>query len=112
MPTWNELTPNDIKRSSIPDAVARCLSIARNHRFRFEYYSWPGGYPIIYITEDGGIICPDCCNSEQSLIRDAWKRNDNTGGWYVVTPDIHYEGIEHCDNCGKVCDPAYQEDMK
>ena len=42
-------------------------------------YAWPGGYPVIYITEDSGVLCPNCANgkndSEAYLDIDGRGRN-------------------------------------
>ena len=40
-------------------------------------YAWPGGYPVIYITEDNGVLCPDCANGKNDS--EAYLDTDNRG---------------------------------
>ena len=61
-------------------------------------YTWPGGYPIIYIDSDGAHLCPDCINRDLS---------DN-----IFPPPIsayvHYEGSPvWCDECSRAIPSAY-----
>ena len=30
-------------------------------------HTWPGGYPLVYVTEDGDIACPGCVNKEEQF---------------------------------------------
>lgn len=68
----------------------------------FPAYAWPGGYPVMYLTKDDSIICPDCANmAEREGLTDDPE-------WYIVDYDIHYEGPPHyCDNCGAEIESAY-----
>lgn len=44
-------------------------------------YAWPGGYEIVFITNDGEILCHDCvrinwrevCDSTMHRIDDGWR---------------------------------------
>ena len=61
----------------------------------FPAYAWPGGYPIVYITDDCEIICPKCKNTESEIYTD--------GDW-----DVYYEGPpEICVNCNAEIESAY-----
>ena len=65
-----------------------------------------GFYPIIYICEDGGVLCADCVNDNLELIRNAKKDHDPQ--WNVIGYDVYYEGpIINCDNCNKDIESAY-----
>lgn len=65
-------------------------------------YAWPGGYPIYYIVEDGGVLCPDCVNENLELAE------GDDPQWCIVAYDINYEDDElYCDNCNKKIEPAY-----
>ncbi len=58
-------------------------------------YSWPGAYPIVYLTGDGLTVCPDCANEPDT--------SDP-----VVDADVYWEGAPvPCDDCGKVIESAY-----
>jgi hypothetical protein len=66
-------------------------------------YTDLGGYPLIYITSDGGTLCATCVKEEirQCCTPDA-------SGWYVTACDVHWEGEpEICDNCNCHIESAY-----
>ena len=70
-----------------------------------DYYAWPGGYPMFYITGDGGVLCPKCVNENLELL------DEFDPQWYVIGYDVNYED-EHlyCDHCGEKIESAYGED--
>lgn len=76
-------------------------------------YAFPGGYPIYYLCEDGGILCPDCVNNNLELIKMA--KEDNDSQWNVIALDVYYEGpVMYCGNCNAEIESAYgdpNEDM-
>jgi len=64
-------------------------------------YSFPGGYSLYAITDDGGTLCADCCRSEYWQIA-----HSNPGdGWHVIALDIEteYQDLNEPD-----CDPDYE----
>lgn len=73
-------------------------------------YSWPGGYPLYFITADDGVLSWQAAIEEQALIRDAI-----IGGydpqWQAVAIEINYEddGL-YCDHSGNKIESAYGED--
>lgn len=70
-------------------------------------FAWPGGYPLFYLCNDGGILCPDCMNSEIVQIDDS-TRTRSRDGWNVAACDAHYEGPPlPCDHCGHEIESAY-----
>lgn len=73
-------------------------------------YAWPGGYPILLICDDGGVLCFDCARSEaRQIIRSIRDRVND--GWRVIGSDIHWEGPdEYCAHCGKAIPSAYGND--
>ncbi|WP_422661592.1 hypothetical protein ACK8P5_26075 (plasmid) [Paenibacillus sp. EC2-1] len=56
--------------------------------------TFPGAYPIIYITLNGAILCADCASKEPKE---------------VVKHDAYFEGptIECDGGCGKMIESAY-----
>ena len=67
--------------------------------------SFPGLYPIYYVTQDGGILCPECVNMYLALCADS-----NDPQWYVIASDVNWENPELiCDNCGCRIESAYAE---
>jgi hypothetical protein len=64
-------------------------------------FAWPGGYPIVYLAKDNGILCPKCAN-EYSPDR------GNDEQLEPVAYFVHYEGpAEQCDNCYASIESAY-----
>ena len=64
-------------------------------------YAWPGGYPIFYLTEDCGVLCPDCANTDGST-------DTEDPQWKIVAQEIHWEGESLiCDNCNAEVESAY-----
>lgn len=72
------------------------------------FYAFPGGYPIYYITADGGILCPDCVNDNLARIRQVDTQCPDDDQWRVIAVEIHEEGSPiQCDNCYKQIESAY-----
>lgn len=68
-------------------------------------FAWPGGYPLYYITANGGVICPDCANGKNGS--EAGDANPDPQ-WRLVVVDVHYEGEPMaCDHCGDEIESAY-----
>jgi len=63
-------------------------------------FAWPGGYELFAVTDDGGVLCADCCRTEAERIRDAIPGD----GWFVVGSDHigRAEDAERCDHCDRV----------
>ncbi len=74
-------------------------------------FAWPGGYPIVYLFTDGGIICPDCANEnivEIDSANRAGRPFNSHGGWAITGFDLHMDGDpELCDHCHKEIESAY-----
>ena len=74
-------------------------------------YAWPGGYPLVYIFNDGGCCCADCANDNIDLIDSDMKGNhrwNSHGGWALGGCDTHLEGEPmSCVLCGAVIESAY-----
>lgn len=66
----------------------------------FSPYTFPGGYPIIFMTvNECDCYCADCAKDIYIM-----ERKD----FYA---DIHYEGdMIHCDRCNTEIWPAYMTD--
>lgn len=57
-------------------------------------YSFPGGYPLLYLTEHNTVMCPDC--ADESLNHEEWE-DFKPKHWM-----IYEEGADiSCDECGK-----------
>ena len=69
-------------------------------------YAFPGGYPVYYVTADGGVLSAEaveenlgeCCDPSDS-------------GWYVVAHDVNWEDPHlYCDHTGERIESAYAEE--
>ena len=73
-------------------------------------YAWPGGYPVYFVTSDGGVLAHSTVKAEflniVSAVRD--RRND---GWRVVAADINWEDTNLVDDhTGELIESAYGDD--
>lgn len=85
------------------------MAPTRDENGQFPAWAWPGGYPLVYLTRDGGTLCPDCANGKNgSEATDATDCADP--GWQLVAVDVNYEDAALvCDHCGKKIDAAYAD---
>lgn len=64
-------------------------------------YAWPGGYPLLYLAKDNGVLCPKCANAYT-------PDRDNEDQLKPVAYYIHYEGPgEQCEHCNALVESAY-----
>jgi len=74
-------------------------------------YVWPGGYPLYFITDDGGSLSFGTVRREFRLVADAVRRRDNTGGWRVIACDVNWEDDDLTDDhTGERIESAYGEE--
>jgi len=73
-------------------------------------YAWPGGYPIHYLTSDGGSLHPSCVRENFREILGAIRSHSGCG-WRVVAAFVNWEDASlYCDHCGSRQESAYAED--
>ena len=74
-------------------------------------FAWPGGYPIYFITEDGGALAFETVKKEYDQIREAIEDDDTSGGWRVSYCDINWEDEDLVDDhTGDSIESAYGDD--
>ena len=67
-------------------------------------YAFPGGYPKFAVTDDGQVMCKDCCETEMEAIKEATRFD----GWNIELLTINFEDNNlHCDYCCGLIDSAY-----
>jgi len=82
------------------------MELPRDSDQRLSAYAWPGGYPIFYLLEDNGVLCPACANGENGS--DASVAAGTDPQWHIVAADIHWEGDALvCDHCYGAIESAY-----
>lgn len=75
-------------------------------------YAWPGGYPLFFVTSDGGCLHVKCAEENKDSIVDSIE-GDHHDGWLVEAQDINWEDPDlFCDHCGERIESAYAEDDK
>lgn len=77
-------------------------------------YAWPGGYPIYFVTADGGVLSWHAVRDELDTIADAMQNYDGSPDekqWTIIGWDINWEDDElFCDHTEKRIPSAYAED--
>ncbi len=73
----------------------------------YPFHVWPGGYPLMYIADDGASICPVCANSE------GFHEGGANDGFRLDGYFQHLEGPpEICASCNGATASAYSEKCK
>jgi hypothetical protein len=92
--------------------MGKTQELPRNDDGTLVEFAWPGGYPVYYVVEDSGILCPNCARmSEREEL--GLQHDDDTFDpqWHIVAADINYEDDSlYCDHCGERIESAYCED--
>ena len=72
-------------------------------------YSWPGCYPLYFITSDGAALSFHSVRANYRWV--IWSmRNRVSDGWWVVACDVNWEDAElYCDHSGERIESAYAE---
>ncbi len=85
------------------EKMERLLNRCKEEEEEIPYFAFPGGYPLIYYTSDGGVLCPKCVQDNRDLINDP-----DDSQWYIVDYDVYYEGADiNCDHCNDSIKSAY-----
>lgn len=87
----------------------RDMNEIRDSNGRLPAYAWPGGYPMFYLTADGGVLCPDCANGEHGS--EASTSPEADAQWQIVAYDANWEDPHlFCDHCSERIESAYAEE--
>ena len=82
---WQEIRTEYRNTFSHITTVSKLKATLRNGA-----YAWPGGYPLYFITNDGGSLSFDTVRRNFRHIAHSIK-NGIDDGWRVVYCDINYE---------------------
>ena len=81
-------------------------ALHRNDDGTLPAFAWPGGYPLLYYTADGGALCPACANGGNRS--EASESPDTPAGWRLTGGGVYWEGVGvPCDHCGAMQESAY-----
>ena len=71
--------------------------------------TWPGCYPLYFITSDGAALCFDCARKEFRQVAYDYLNNCRTG-WRIEGCQINYEENNlTCDHCSQQIESAHGE---
>jgi len=90
------------------------MTITTVHDFRRAMrngpYAWPGGYPLFFITSDGGALSFKAAKANRRAILEAIRDRDSSG-WRTVAFDVNWEDNSlYCDHTSERIESAYAED--
>ena len=72
-------------------------------------YAWPGGYPLYFVTADGGALSFVSAEENAAQIRDALIARDTSSGWCVMALETNWEDRNlTCDHSGARIVCAYE----
>ena len=72
-------------------------------------YAWPGGYPLYFVTKDGGVLSFKAVEENRTEV-DSAIREDNDRQWRVVACYINWEDSDLvCDHTNERIESAYAE---
>jgi hypothetical protein len=81
------------------------MTLQRKSNGQLPGAAFPGGYSILYLCEDGEILCPQCANGENDS--DASETAEDPS-WRLVAAFVHWEGPEdYCSHCNKILPSEY-----
>lgn len=73
-------------------------------------FTWPGGYPLYFVTSDGGALAFDSVRDNLRSVLDS-IRTKWDDGWRVVACEVNYEDTElYDDHTGRKIESAYGQD--
>ena len=79
-------------------------------------YAWPGGYPLYFVTSDGGVLSFATAKAERRMILESIRGCPDgsfhyADDWRVVGCCINWEdGDLRCDHSGEQIESAYAEE--
>lgn len=72
-------------------------------------FTWPGGYPLYFITSDGAALSFEAVRANFRAILSSVRSGSNDG-WRVVAVDVNWEDPDLiCDHTGEHIESAYAE---
>lgn len=73
-------------------------------------FTWPGGYPLYFVTSDGGALAFDSVRDNLRSVLDSIRTECNDG-WRVVACKVNYEDeYLYDDHTGRKIESAYGQD--
>lgn len=107
-PNWAELPP---LRTTYACQFAKIKTAAQlKATLRAGDSAWPGGYPLYFITSDGGALSFDTVRDNLRAVLDSIKTRSGDG-WRVVACEANWEDPDlYDDHTGERISSAYAEE--
>ncbi len=107
---WLDSSEDELLEAYLPMQKNFLSDFLAKYDGQVQYYAWPGGYEIFYITEDGEVLCAKCVEENLERILGQHRGNDtwHEQEWTIVgietTADYDdpCEGGVTCSHCNKV----------
>lgn len=106
-PKWNQAPPLRAVYNRQFSRIENTLQLRAT--LRAGAHAWPGGYPLYFITSDGGALSFETVQNNLRAV--CWSVRHKSGdGWRVVACEINHEDGELTDShTGKRIASAYSE---
>lgn len=89
-----------------PFTSAKFIEYLQNGMFTF-----PGGYPMYFITADNCALSFDAAEEQREQIIDAINEPQSNMQWEVVSVDVNWEDTSlYCEHTNKLIPSAYGEE--
>jgi hypothetical protein len=72
--------------------MAQSLADIRGEDGQLPAYAFPGGYPMVYVTRGGDIICPECANDTAYTPAADQPDADIGNSDTIAVGDVYWEG--------------------
>lgn len=105
---WESEEAIEERETAHGEAVAMVALLERAGRMQSQPYRFPaftsvGGYTLVYVADDGEVICADCVNSEANV-----HFTGHGDGWRIDAVGTYDEGpTEYCGNCNAAIESSY-----
>ena len=89
-------------------SIAEFKRVREHNDGKLPHWAWPGGYQIIYLTQDGETLCSECANGENGS--EAHETQEDAQ-WKLIGQEVHWEGESlYCAHCNKELESEYGSD--
>lgn len=92
------------------------MRFAKDEKGEYPGFAWPGGYPVYYVTQDGGALCRKCVNDKSNPVHKGAHCSESycaeaDSQWCLIDGQENWEDPAlFCDHCGERIESAYAED--
>jgi len=105
-----ELIAESLKTSASRGFSPYMTTARLKQALRSGKYTWPGAYPLYFITSDGATLSFEAVR--ENLRSVIWSiKNKVNDGWRVVATEVNWEDCGlYCEHTGERIESAYSEE--